>query len=255
MLEDNLKELGLSKKELEVYVVIAEAGKTSPARIAKATGIKRPTVYAVGEELMKRGLIEADTSGPTTFYMPASSQKLKRVIEKEKQQLKSRETLLESIAREVEQLPRSRTYAVPKIKFIEHEENVLDFMHAQSPLWTESLLRTGFTWWGFQDDDFVSHESYRVWIKWIWDRTPATVDVKFLSNDSAIEERMKKENMPRRNIKFWKGALNFTTTQYIVGDYSIVIMTHEKPHYLVQLYDPVYTANMRELFKNLWQMI
>jgi sugar-specific transcriptional regulator TrmB len=255
MIEDKLKELGLSDKEVAVYTAVVAAGKASPARVAKATGIKRPTVYAVGEDLLRLGLIEADTTGATMFYFPASADSLKRSVEKEKQKLKSKETLLESLAKEVEAMPRSKSYAVPRIQFIEHEENVLEFLHKQTDVWNQSMLKTEPTYWGFQDDDLVSHEPYRNWIKWQWDHTPEAIDLKLLSNDTDIEARMKKENYPRRNIKFWKGAINFTATQYIVGDYSVLIQTKQKPHYLVQMYDPVYCANMRELFKNLWKEV
>ncbi len=255
MIEEKLKELGLSEKEVAIYAALVEVGKTSPARLAKATGIKRPTVYAVGEDLLRKGLIEADTTGATMFYFPASAESLKRSVEKEKQALENKKHLLEALSKEVESLPRSKTYAVPRIQFIEHEENVLDFLHKQISVWNASLLKTEPTWWGFQDHTLVEADKYRKWIRFAWDHSPETMSVNLLSNDSEIEEEMKKTPIPRRNIKFWKGAQNFTATQWIVGDYSVLVQTKQKPHYLVQIHDPVYSANMRELFKNLWKEV
>src|SRR6185436_4478949 len=103
MLKDKLAELGLSEKETAMYTALVEVGKASPARLARATGIKRPTVYAVGEDLLRKGLIEVDASGPSMFYYPASGVALKRMVEKEKQALRTKESLLESLVKEVEQ--------------------------------------------------------------------------------------------------------------------------------------------------------
>jgi sugar-specific transcriptional regulator TrmB len=255
MLEEKLRELGLSEKESAVYIAIVEAGKASPARIAKATGIKRPTVYAVGEELTKKGLIEVDDAGATTFYLPAGAGALKRVVEKEKQALETRKNLLESLAKEVEAMPRSKTYAVPRIQFIEHEENVEEFLYKQTAAWHDNATALGVAWWGFQDHTLVEHQPYLKWIRWSWEKAPESAVINLLSNNSQIEEIMKKNPIRGRNIKFWEGSLNFTATQWIIGDYSILIQTKQKPHYLVQIHDPVYCANMRELFKNLWKEV
>jgi sugar-specific transcriptional regulator TrmB len=255
MIEDKLKELGLSDKESAVYTALVEAGKASPARLAKATGIKRPTVYAVGEDLLLKGLIEADTTGPTMFYYPASAEALTRSVEKERRALEAKKHLLESLAHEVEALPRSKTYAVPKIRFIEHQENIVEFLDAQAPLWNKSLLATEPVWWGFQDNSFVEQDAYRDWIKRYWQGAPEAVELNVLSNRSETEERVQKESVARRRIKYWAGTEKFSAAQWIIGEYSVMIQTKQKPHYLVQLHDPLYCQNMRELFKNLWAEI
>lgn len=252
-MENKLRELGLSEKESAVYKAIAEFGKSAPSRIAKATGIKRPTVYAVAAELIQKGLVEADDSRATTFYMPASRFALKRVIEREKEELRLRELLLEGIAKDVEEMPRSKTYAVPKLQFVEHEENVDQFLHRQTKVWNDSIMRADKIWWGFQDHSYV--ENYREVIRYYWKNTPPSISLKLLTNDSDVEKEMVREKFERRQIKFWKRSVNFTATQWIVGDYAVFLMTRQKPHYLVQMHDPVYCENMRELFRSLWEEV
>lgn len=51
-----LMSLGLSDKEAHVYLALYKIGKGTAYEIAKESGIKRPTVYVLVEELRKRGL-------------------------------------------------------------------------------------------------------------------------------------------------------------------------------------------------------
>ena len=66
---------------------------------------------------------------------------------------------------------------------------------------------------------------------------------------------MTADQYANRSIKFWKKGFDFTETQWIVGDYSIMIMSRQKPYYAVETHDAVYADNMRKLFKNLWEEI
>lgn len=52
-----LIELGLSEKEAGTYVALLELNKGTAYAIAKHSGLKRPTVYLILEELRKKGLI------------------------------------------------------------------------------------------------------------------------------------------------------------------------------------------------------
>lgn len=52
-----LKQLGLTQKESQVYVSLVEIGKGTAYAVAKQSGLKRPTVYVVLDELRKKGLV------------------------------------------------------------------------------------------------------------------------------------------------------------------------------------------------------
>ncbi len=48
--------LGLTEKEAKVYLALYKIGEGTSYEVAKESGIKRPTVYVIMEELRKRGL-------------------------------------------------------------------------------------------------------------------------------------------------------------------------------------------------------
>lgn len=54
---EGLKNLGLNEKEAKIYTHLLQSGQTTAYAIAELTGIKRPTVYVVLEELRMRGLV------------------------------------------------------------------------------------------------------------------------------------------------------------------------------------------------------
>lgn len=254
MVQETLKELGLSEKEIIVFRVVLEYGKLSPARISALTDINRTTVYAVAKDLVQKGFFLEDSLKGAIYYTPTPPKDLVKVAKKERQALINKELLLEELAKEVKETPRSKTYAIPKVKFIEGEDKIEEFLYEANHLWMKNYPQ-GTTWWGFQDHTFVEHKPYLEWIDWQWKHMPKNIDLKLLSNDTQPEQSIPREKYPRRNIKFWKKSFNFTTSQWIVGDYSIMIQTREKPHYLVETYDAVYAQNMRELFKNLWDEV
>ena len=57
MLEKELEKIGLTEKEAAVYLALLKLGPTTALKIARETGIKRPTVYTTLDALKGRGLV------------------------------------------------------------------------------------------------------------------------------------------------------------------------------------------------------
>ena len=254
MLEPELAALGFSEKEQHVYTTLVSTGKATPARIAAQTGIRRPTVYAVLDDLVTRGFVTADGTKKILYYSPTPPQDLGKIAKRARFELAKEEEQVALLAAALKQLPQSKTYAVPRLTFIEGAEQVEKYLYTQTPTWFQSAGARDGTCLGFQDDTFVAHEPYRAWIRWCTERADH-VETRLLSNNTEVEKEVGKKKLPARTIKFWGEVDNFSATQWIMGDYSVMLMTREKPHYLVELHDAVYADNMRKLFKNLWEEI
>ncbi len=54
---ESLRNLGLSEKEAQVYLALLQLGTATPYRIAKKSGLKRPTAYVIAEELVEKRVI------------------------------------------------------------------------------------------------------------------------------------------------------------------------------------------------------
>ncbi|HEU0080756.1 MAG TPA: helix-turn-helix domain-containing protein [Candidatus Paceibacterota bacterium] len=255
MINELLSRIGFSEKEIQVYLCVLENGKIAPAAVASLTNIKRPTVYAVAKELIKKGAITEDLQGTSAYLLALPPEELMHAFENEERAIMEKKKAIKSLAKELESIPRSKSYSVPKMRFID-EYSLKDFLYRQTPVWHENMVRTGnTTYWGFQDHTLVENKEYQEWIDFWWKTAPKEIDLKLISNDSAIEEQMKEKRYDRRIIKFWKKDLKFSASNHVVGDYVLFIMTKQRPHYLVEIHDAVYAENLRQLFKNLWEMI
>ena len=249
MLENVLNQLGLGEKEQAIYMLILEYGKIAPALLSRLSKINRTTVYSVANELKEKGLIMENLGGKTLYYLPVREDELKKIIEEDREKAKQKEKSIHELQEILKNSPESKTYSVPKIRFVE-ESDLEQFLYEATPRWYENMLTTDSTWYGFQDHTFV--EKFEKWIDWSWDRASQPIKLKLLTNASGIEEKMKsKKYSERRVLKFWNNS-EFTGTQWVVGSYVILIVTKQKPFYLVEIHDSVIAHNMREVFKNVW---
>lgn len=250
-MEKTLHALGLGNKEQVVYKLILEHGKIAPALLSRLAKINRTTVYSVAKELREKGLIVEDLGGRTLYYLPTRNAGFEKLIEKEHENAENRVKLFRELQEFLKNVPESKSYSVPKIRFIEEDE-LESYLYEALPRWIANMLITDATWWGFQDHTFV--EKFEKAIDWSWDKSPKEIDLKLFSNESDIEKKMKnKKYHERRHIKSWKTD-EFTATQLVAGDYIIMIVTKERPYYLVEIYDAVMAENLRSLFRNLWDM-
>ena len=122
MLEKILTGLGLGNKEIVVYKLILEYGKISPALLSRKASINRTTIYSVAKELKEKGLIVEDLGGKVLYYLPSRDIELEKVIHKEQDLLKQKENSIRELQGLLQNIPESKTYSVPKIRFVEEDD-------------------------------------------------------------------------------------------------------------------------------------
>lgn len=254
MIKEYLQQAGLNKTEAEIYLTLYEHQRLSPSAITDITGIKRTTIYAAADELVKKGLANIAHGKNKRFYTVDSTDSLLKYIELQDKEIQIKKDAVKKAISEMNEIPRSRAIVTPKVRVIT-EHNLVDFLYKQTPVWEKSMSEMKeTTWWGFQDTSFVEHEKYNEWIIWYWKRASKKIDLKLLSNDVDVEKEMKKKRILRRKIRFWKGQSIITGTQWILGDYIISVVTNIKSPYLIQTHDPIMAHNLRELYKHIWEM-
>ena len=254
MIVDVLQSLGLSPKEIAVYTAVFESGKLTPARISKLTNLHRTTVYGLCHELEEIGFVQVDESKGLIYVSPIPPEDLNKIAKRERHAIAQKEELIDELSKLLREVPQSKSYTIPKIKFIEGENKVEEYLYAQAPTWFKNAHEYDGTCVGFQDHSFVEHEPYRKWVEWCTTRSDF-VDTRLLSNDTDIERSIKENKLRARTVKFWREVTDFSASQWIIGDYSIMVVTRQKPHYLVELRDAVYTTNMRKFFLGLWNSL
>ncbi len=252
MLEEKLKEIGFSEKEVSVYLCIFQYQKISPARIATLTHINRPTVYNVAEGLIQRGLIAEDKAGKIKYFVSLGESAIQSIVNAKQREIFNIKEKIPTIIESLKQLPKQGKYSIPKIQFID-ESRLRDFFINRSAVWAESALTKDNTWWGYQDHTLLEH--YQDWADHFFSHFPKTIKLNLLTNKKEIETQVmtRKTYAHQRNIIYWDGSKDFTATHVVVGDYVLMIVTNEHPHYLIEVCDKVMADNTRELFKSVWR--
>ncbi len=252
MLHQNLGKLGFTNKETEVYLALLTHGKMTPAEVAKLTRISRPTVYSVAKELVKKGVVLEDLGGSSRSLVAKQPEDLAVLVNREQKALDIKKATVKTAIEELSRVAQSVKYDIPKIVFIPEEE-IDAYLRKQTAIWNDSIHETDGVYWGFQDPTLV--ESYQDWIDWYWQRSLKLPVLNLLSNISNAEQRMHTKGYKNRNIRFWNGADAFTATTWVMGNYVVMIVTSQRPHYLIEIHDAMMAQNLRQLFKGIWKSL
>ncbi len=71
-----LKKIGLTRSEIDIYIYLLGQGLSSPPAIAKATGIARTNCYNVLQRLKEKALIREQEKGKRKAYIPLDPEAL-----------------------------------------------------------------------------------------------------------------------------------------------------------------------------------
>lgn len=193
------------------------------------------------------GEFPSPLSGKITYLASEGPDAIMRAVEQEEREIRDKMRLAASLSAELSEMAMSQNYSIPKIKFVQ-ERDLSDYLHKQMETWMKNGKRYDNTWWGYQDHSFT--EQYEEFIESSWKFDPS-VKVRFFSNRADIEGEMEKRHGERR-VRPLPPGNEFDSSLWVAGDYILMVRTREKPHYLVEIYDPVLARNQRQLFKMLW---
>ncbi len=250
------QKLGFTESEIKTYLGLADIGKGSISMLAKRTSQPRSTVYSVLEVLASRGLVSVEQDQGLTFYRINDPAALSSMVQAEKEELgkkfERKEVAARELAKSIQPLFRGKHYSVPRIQFFEGPRNVERMLYDYELEWQQSIAREDFTWWGYQDVEFVGQ--YRTWLDHYWAQLKSAEKIWLLSNRSTIEEKLRGK-VARRIIKQLPPGVEFSSTIWVLGEYVVTIMTRQKPHYAFLLKDAVFAANQRVIFQMLWGFV
>jgi DNA-binding MarR family transcriptional regulator len=254
MIEQHFHNLGISQTGGQVFLALAELGKSTPAVLAKRCKLPRSTVYTALASLESRGLVTQEQTSHGALYLANQPEAFLRAVNRERAELESKLSEKESSAQELINLVQpyfqSKNYSVPKLQFFEGRANVEAMLYDNCFEWQKSIAQADYTWWGYQDHGFV--EQYRGWLDYYWAKLHENERILLFSNRSDTERKLKGK-VQRREIKLVPQNFNISSTIWILGEYVISIVTQQEPHYAFQMRDHVFAANQRQIFQLLWQ--
>ncbi len=122
-MEAELKSIGLSDKEVKVYLAVLELGQGTVQEISKKALIPRPTTHLVLEQLSKRGLISSHEYKNKRVLSAEFPERLLRLLDHNEQELKMQRTEIIKILPRLKSLyDQAREH--PRVRFFEGKEGL-----------------------------------------------------------------------------------------------------------------------------------
>ncbi len=141
-----LRKLGFSDNEAQIYLAALELGEASVQRISQKAKLKRTTSYGIIESLRERGLIKTTKNRKKTLYLAEDPRRLKELAQEAE---RTAESILPSLLAISNLIDRK-----PKILYFEGIEGIKDLyketlLHADTPIrgWLSAgSFRTEESW-------------------------------------------------------------------------------------------------------------
>jgi len=127
MIEKILKKIGLSDKEIKVYLATLKMGSQPASVIAKHSGVNRATVYDIFDHLIKKGLASKIDKGAAIYFQILDPENLINYLERDKKEyirkIEKEKTVLSEILPAIKSIENPAS-TKPKVQFFEGEKGV-----------------------------------------------------------------------------------------------------------------------------------
>jgi len=90
-IELELRKLGLTEKEVKIYLAGLELGPGPVQKIAQVTKITRPTVYEIIKKLEKKGLFAETKQKTKRFFVAQSPERILNILRTQKREIEEKE--------------------------------------------------------------------------------------------------------------------------------------------------------------------
>jgi HTH-type transcriptional regulator, sugar sensing transcriptional regulator len=211
MIQDVLKKLDLTDKEVKVYLALLERGTQPASVIARATDLPRNTARFQLDKLVKKGLVTKTYKGNIQVYSPEHPETLLQVLEVKKKRLMDE---IETQQEQIENfLPEFTSFfrksdVFPKVKFYEGLDNLKtlyeDTLTSETPIVCYSDVD------GLLD---VFGEDYMDW--YTTEKAKRNIELNSIALDTKRTREYVKDNAKKKRDMYLVPAKNMPFTNEI----------------------------------------
>lgn len=235
-MEQELKEYGLSSKEIKVYLSCLKAGSSTANRISEGTGIRRSTVYEVIEALKKRGLIKSFKK-EKKFYFESVKPKVLIYL------LKEKEKLIQRILPDLNSLTKT-LIEKPQISLYEGKIGVKTTINEM--LNSKKILVYGASKEGDKlFDTFPANFAQK--------RADKKIMLKAIIEKNPPKHMLDKKVKKFTQIKFLESFNNHEAAYFIYNDVLLIVILREEL-VAIKIESPLLVQSQKILFEELWQI-
>lgn len=199
MFEITLKKLGLSDKEIAIYLSCLKLGPSSVRRIAETSEINRGTAYDILKSLISLGLVSYYHKDKNQYFIAEDPKKLNDVIINRQQQLEEVKTEVSGVIPQLKSI-YDNAESKPVAKFYEGPQGIKTILQDVIGSCVESGRKEYYAYSSSTIKEFL----YQAYPKFSKDRIKSGIKVKVISigpggETRGLDERKwltKKESAP-----------------------------------------------------------
>lgn len=240
-----LEKIGLSKNESIIYLTLLKIGMAKVTQILKISKLNSGKVYNILESLKSKGLVSESVIDNIRHFAAAPPKEIFKYIEEKEKELKKEKNL---IKKELPNLEKLRTLALPKIKSVSYTgyegikiaaNEALDSLKKKEEILVMGVSDTS----GLQLKDF--------WLRWHKKRLAKNISIKLI-----ISEKKKyysiTQNIKKREIRLLRGIT--PTAIGIYGTERVIIADYSKPGSCILIQNKGITKSFITFFNQLWKI-
>ena len=256
-LEHNLELFGLSASEAQVYLTLLECGWVTVLDLSRKIAIKRPTLYRIIEELVKKGMIEVKIGDKTTYYTAASPDQLTTLITEKEQKLADIKTLSLPLINELKILKQIRPQETDVIFYrgkrgMEYAL-IQEFKEQNGTVFIFDTDR----WWGIVKDKFSGSirerivdnniTLYEFHNEVVYQPIPKSLEVSWTKNKQYLAHHYFHRLLPKKVLDITQDIVIFNDTTHFYGVKS-------KELFVIEIKDSDLAEMFKCMFKMYWNM-
>ncbi|MFA5291283.1 MAG: helix-turn-helix domain-containing protein, partial [Candidatus Paceibacterota bacterium] len=235
-----LKKLGLSEKEAQIYLAILDQGRATTIEIAKKTSIKRTTVYSIVMDLIEAGYVAEAKKGKRRLFIVEDPALLIGKFEQNLSDVKYLVPLLNTL--------RSKTVPRPLVKFYDGINGVRNIME-------ETVLMYGKEqfWWSAINDlvDVLGKRYISQWVRRRVKRKIKTIVLRI--NDKNLEPEFQASEHGMREIHWLPQKVLFNGA-LCVFDNKVAYLSSRKESFGFIIESNDFSDMVRTIFSSMWEM-
>ncbi|MCK4650284.1 hypothetical protein KAT36_03560 [Candidatus Pacearchaeota archaeon] len=236
-MQEELKEFGLTDKEIKVYLACLKSGTALVQDIAKNAGTYRTYTYEILKSLKEKGLVSYVIKSGKQYFEVAEPEKLINI-------LKEKENKIKKILPNLKELHKSSTEK-PKVELYENKEGLKTILDDIINTKKEILV------YGSTEKQLKILEFY--FPNYITRRVKAKIHTRVITEKSPQTiEMLKSEKKEFRESRFIL-KFEFPTVTYIYGN-KVAMISLEKEIIGLIIESKAIANTQKQVFELLWKL-
>ena len=235
-----LKELGLSQKEADLYLVSLQIGSATIFTLSRAANMHRPIVYKLVDQLIAKGVMKISLDGKRRVYVATNPKDLVQII-------KNKESALSEVLPELLALASSGSKRA-KVLYFEGRDRLKDLFRTGLEAKSKSMYSY------FPSKYMIELFGKREMEQIIDERIKRKIEVKTLRSRLSEEEFVGSEKTEEayRQFKYLPDDQNLQMG-IVIFDNKVNLFSPIKENFGLQIESEAFSQIMKYMFENLWQ--